>query len=189
MVLVYFAFLGIGFMFVEIPIIQRSILTLGKPITAFTVVVFSVLVFSSIGSSLVRHNKFKPGIVLPALVVFVYLYPPIQKYVFSVTLGWNLTYRIFTSAILIAPLAITMGMPFPLGLTLLEEAESKIIPWVWAVNGSTSVVSSVLAAVLVLTYGFGVVLFLGALIYTGAVLVYFLYLSRKDLNQRFNAPL
>jgi len=171
--LFYFAFLGIGFMFMEIPIIQRSILYLGHPIVAFTVVVFSILVFSSIGSSLVRHKGIQPIVFLLALVVLAFIYSPIQMRLINATLGWNLTYRILISVILIVPLAVTMGMPFPLGLIVIEKTGSDIVPWVWAVNGSTSVMASVLAAILVLTYGFSVVLFLGAVMYTGALLLFF----------------
>jgi hypothetical protein len=69
------------------------------------------------------------------------------------------------------PLAVLMGIPFPLGLAWLEERAPGLIPWAWAVNGCASVISSVLAAILALSFGFTLVLSLGAAAYTGALLI------------------
>lgn len=174
-ILFYFAFLGIGFMFVEIPIIQRSILYLGHPITAFTVVVFSVLFFSSFGSALARSRGLPPKVLIGFLVVFTFLIPPIQARLINITLGWSLPMRLLLILFTIAPLAFTMGIPFPLGLIKLEDNQSHIIPWVWAVNGSTSVVASVLAAILALAFGFTTVHLLGGVMYLGAAVIYNFY--------------
>jgi hypothetical protein len=171
-ILIYYTFLGIGFMFVEIPIIQRSILYLGHPITSFTVIVFSVLVYSSLGSALVRRRGLHPMVMLGALVVFSTLISLIQTRLINITLGWSFPMRLVLISITLAPLAISMGMPFPLGLITIEDSKSEVIPWVWAVNGTTSVVASVLAAILVLAFGFTVVNILGGLMYLGAAVLY-----------------
>ncbi len=170
--LLYFAFLGIGFMFVEIPLIQRSILYLGHPTIAFTVVVFSVLAFSSLGSALARNSRISPSVLLGALAVLAFLTPPIHMRLVSATWGWPLPLRFLLTIFSLAPLAIPMGMPFPIGLIALEKSGSHIVPWVWAVNGSFSVVASVLAAILALAFGFSAVHFLGAMMYAGAALLF-----------------
>jgi hypothetical protein len=85
--------------------------------------------------------------------------------------------RLVMISITLAPLAISMGMPFPLGLIIIEDSESYVIPWVWAVNGTTSVVASVLAAILVLAFGFTAVNILGGLMYLGATVLYKLGLN------------
>ena len=68
----------------------------------------------------------------------------------------------------LAPAGLLMGMPFPQGLRRLEQTAPRQIPWAWGVNGALSVVASVLAAVLALSYGFDVVLIIGALCYLAA---------------------
>ena len=47
---VYFAGLGLGFLWVEIPLLQRFILYLDQPTYAFATVLFGVLVWSGVGS-------------------------------------------------------------------------------------------------------------------------------------------
>jgi hypothetical protein len=64
-----------------------------------------------------------------------------------------------------APLGLLMGFPFPMGLIWLEKNDSPLIPWAWAVNGCASVIAAVLAAILVLSTSFSVVLVIGALFY------------------------
>jgi hypothetical protein len=105
------------------------------------------------------------------LVILVFLVPVIHVRLIYNTLGWSLTIRSILTLLLFAPVATLMGIPFPLGIMVLENADSDMVPWVWAVNGSTSVVASVLAAILALTYGFFTVQFLGGMMYAGAALV------------------
>ena len=67
-----------------------------------------------------------------------------------------------------------MGLPFPLGLAWLERDGPQLVPWAWAINGCTSVVASVLAAILAMSQGFSAVQLLGAAAYGLAWLVLFL---------------
>jgi hypothetical protein len=172
--LFYFGGLGIGFMFIEIPFIQRMILYLGHPISAFTAVVFSILLFSSIGSALVRHRGFRSGRWLIVLVVFAIIVPPSHRWMITSTLDWTFIPRLLLTVLTTAPLALLMGIPFPLGLAVIEKKDPDIIPWIWAVNGSTSVVASILAAMIGLTFGFGVVLSLGGMMYATVALRFLL---------------
>jgi len=96
-----------------------------------------------------------------------------------------LPWRILLVVILLAPMAVLMGMPFPFGLMQLAKSGDRIIPWVWAVNGSVSVIASVLAAILILSYGFMEVQLGGGLLYGFAALVYIT--SAKDDDQGINA--
>ena len=47
--LLYFALLGLGFLFIEIPLLQRFILYLGQPAYAFAIVVSALLVAAGVG--------------------------------------------------------------------------------------------------------------------------------------------
>lgn len=175
--LVYFTFLGFAFLFVEIPLIQQSIINLGHPTYAFTTVVFAVLFFSSLGSTLVRRESIPRKSIIVLLAGLASIFPVIFPRLVSISLGWHLSMRVLTILFCIAPLAILMGMPFPAGLMYLEQTGSEIIPWVWAVNGSVSVIASVLAAILALSYGFSTVLWMGACFYTGAAILYVLFIK------------
>jgi hypothetical protein len=73
--------------------------------------------------------------------------------------------------LLLASPGLLMGIPFPAGLRRLGAESPDLVPWVWAVNGAASVVASVLAALLALSFGFRLVLLVGAACYAGACLM------------------
>ena len=73
--------------------------------------------------------------------------------------------RIAIAVALLAPLALVMGMPMPIGIRLLTERYPKIIPWAWGVNGATSVLGSAAALVIGIFSGFNQALVIGAAVY------------------------
>jgi hypothetical protein len=170
-ILLYFSFLGIAFLFIEIPLIQQSILILGHPTYAFTFVVFALLAFSSIGSYFARSRWLPQRLAMLILIILSIISPWAITEVAHLILGWSFILRAIAIGICIAPLAILMGIPFPYGLEWLENRWSLYIPWAWAVNGCASVIAAVLAAILTLGYGYHLVLLLGAVSYAGAFLV------------------
>lgn len=172
MVLFYFSLLGIAFLFIEIPLIQRWILLLGKPTYAFTVVVATLLFFSGLGSSLTRASWLPRRAAFVLLAVLSLLIPFGVSILLDAVLGWPIWARLFVAVFSLAPLGLLMGLPFPLGLAWMEAKAPDWIPWAWAVNGCASVVASVLASILSLSYGFSPVLLLGAGAYTGAAGLY-----------------
>lgn len=170
-VLLYFTFLGLAFLFIEIPLIQRWILLLGHPIYAFTVVVLALLAFSSVGSSLARAGWLPRRVAFGALVILAVTTPWLVGRLPGGILGWPFVARVGLATFSLVPLGILMGLPFPLGLRWLERNAPDLVPWAWAVNGCASVIAAVLAAILALSYGFTVVLLVGAGAYAGAFLV------------------
>jgi hypothetical protein len=113
-------------------------------------------------------------------VILILVTPLLLLRLFALTLGLPLTIRLGLTALVLSPLGLLMGIPFPAGIHLMkreqarspeEEAQDVSIPWIWAVNGAASVVASILSALLALTFGFGWVLRLGALCYAGAWLM------------------
>jgi len=170
--LIYFSLLGIAFLFIEIPLIQQSILILGHPTYAFTLVVFAMLAFSSIGSYFSRSSWLPKRFAMLILIILSILSPWMITQIAYLILGWPFIFRAIVIGISIAPLAILMGIPFPYGLTRLEHHWGRYIPWAWAVNGCASVIAAVLAAILTLSYGYQFVLLLGATAYGFAFLVF-----------------
>jgi MFS family permease len=164
-VFTYFGSIGIAFLFLEIPIIQKSILSMEHPIYAFTLVVLTILMFSGLGSYLApRFWNFR-RLILITLFGLAIIIPLGLGLIQEQTLGWPLIPRILVIAISLAPLGLLMGFPFPFGLTWLEKAGSRLVPWAWAVNGCASVIAAVLAAILALGSSFSVVLIIGAIFY------------------------
>jgi hypothetical protein len=105
-------------------------------------------------------------------VVAILLYPIVLPWLFQGLLGAPLALRLLATVVGMAPLGFLMGVPFPSGLAWLAKHAPGLIPWAWAVNGCTSVLASVLAALISLSVGFSWVLAAGAVAYAGAMVSY-----------------
>ena len=167
-VLGYFALLGLAFLLVEVSLIQQFILLLGRPTLAVAAVIGALLLWSGIGSSLSLRVDWR--LAMLALVVLLLAYPLVVAALNPVLLPLSLPLRVLSVALLIAPVGFLMGMPFPRGVAALADAHD-VVPWAWATNGSASVVSAVLAAMLALSFGFGAVLVIGAMLYLAAAAI------------------
>ena len=173
--LFYFACLGAGFIIVEVAMIQKFILFLGHPVYALAVVLFSLLTFSALGSYLsgrLDETRIKQtlvkliGVVVAMVFAYILLLPPI----FYGLVWLPHPARIVIAVVLMAPLALVMGMPMPIGIKLLAKSAPQIIPWAWGVNGATSVMGSVGALVIAILTGFNQALIVGAGLYGLAIL-------------------
>ncbi|MCW8929612.1 MAG: hypothetical protein OQL19_05160 [Gammaproteobacteria bacterium] len=80
--------------------------------------------------------------------------------------------KIHISLFLIAPLALCMGMPFPLALSSLESSKQVFIPWAWGINGCASVISAVLASLLAIHFGFTWVILFAVSLYVLCLLLF-----------------
>ena len=61
--------------------------------------------------------------------------------------GGPLPVKIAITVMLIAPVGFLMGMPFPTGLTRLEEHQQTSVRWAWSLNAASSVMGSAGAVV------------------------------------------
>jgi len=168
----YFAALGVGFMFLEVSLIQRLTLFLGYPTYSLTVTLFALLVSTGLGSlvsdrAAARHDRMLLvlGACLLALIAFYHrgLTPVVDHAV-----GWPLAGRVTVAVLLLAPLGLCLGAFMPLGLrtvAALTPHGEEFVAWSWAVNGFFSVVSSVAATILSMTVGFNVVLLAAGAVY------------------------
>ncbi|HSW22093.1 MAG TPA: SAM-dependent methyltransferase, partial [Burkholderiaceae bacterium] len=172
-VLVYFAAIGLAFMFVEIAFIQKFVLFLSHPLYAVAVVLFGFLLFAGIGSAASRrwHDRRAPvlrhaeGVVVAAIVLSAAFCLGLLAWLFQHAVALPDPLKIVVSAALIAPLAFFMGMLFPMGLARVEAADARLIPWAWAVNGCASVTGAVLATLLAIHIGFTAVVVAALLLY------------------------
>lgn len=165
----YFGMIGLGFMLVEVPLIQMFILYFGQPAFAFAGVLFCILLFSGLGSRF-GAQRISPALALLALFVLSGLAYFLLPLVISASLGMPLATRLGLSLVIIAPLGFLMGIPFPAGLAWARSAGDDRdgqwwVAWMWAVNGAASVVASILASLLSLSLGFAATLAVGGAAY------------------------
>ena len=163
-VLGYFLAIGFGFMFIEIAFIQKFVLFLGHPLYAVAVVLFAFLLFAGIGSRVAVRRPPLAAVVL-AIAASAALSLLLLAWLVRHAMGWPEAARIGLSIALIAPLAFFMGMPFPLGLSRVEAADARLIPWAWGINGCASVIAAVLATLLAIHQGFTAVVLAALLLY------------------------
>ena len=175
--LVYFFVLGLAFLFIEMAFIQKFILFLHHPLYAVSVVLAAFLLFAGLGSAWTNRfsNTGRTDIAIrgavSGIVVLGLTYALLLEPLFSNLMGAPTALKILISAVLIAPLAFCMGMPFPLGLSRLGNTAPNLIPWVWGVNGCASVISAVLATLLAIHLGFTAVVLIALGFYIVAALL------------------
>lgn len=161
--LLYFAFLGVGFMFVEIPLIQKMILPLENPSYAITSVLTSMLISSGIGSLLsYRFSLLKSKFILPAISLLIIVYSLFLPSISDAISSYPITLKILFVFVILMPVSLLMGIPFPMGIKNLGERASHLIPWAWAVNGCLSVLAPIVGIMLAMEIGFKSVLWIGA---------------------------
>jgi hypothetical protein len=168
-VFLYFALLGLGYLFVEIPLMQRFILFLGHPTYAFATTLFALLLFSGLGSMICPRLSLLKILIL--LSVAILLYPLLLPHLFQLLLGQGFALRLLASVASLAPLGFLMGIPFPGGIALLDRLAPDLIPWAWGINGCLSVLASILSTMLAISFGFSWVLVGASLAYAGGAIV------------------
>jgi hypothetical protein len=166
---VYFWGLGTGFMFVELYFIKSFILLVGDPVISFTLVVSAILIFTSLGG-LWAHNKSGQDIrsAMAALIGMLILTVVSFELLAAHILKVSATLRYFMAILFLLPIGFLMGLPFPLGMRHILNSPVQRA-YAWSVNGCASVLSSVVAAQIAVSFGI-------PLIAAGAVFFYFLAL-------------
>ncbi|MGH8495693.1 MAG: SAM-dependent methyltransferase [Gammaproteobacteria bacterium] len=167
--LVYFGTIGLAFLFLEIVFIQKLILLLHDPVYAAAVVLSTFLVFAGLGSAWAgrRTARSRRNVVFAALLIALLCIADLLAIRFAAAHLAALpdAFRIGIAVAAIAPLAFCMGQPFPLGLAQLARDAPAFVPWAWAINGSASVVSAVLATLLAIHLGLSFVAIAGLVLY------------------------
>jgi spermidine synthase len=160
--LVYFSGLGIGFIAIEISLMQKLTLFLGHPLYSITVTLFAVLVFTGLGSLVSGRWFHSPGrrawfvpISLAILIALIILF---SHHIVAGFVGLSLPWRIAISVGILAPIALVLGIPFAYGIRLVNRFNPTIVPWAWAVNGFCTVIGSLLAVIVSMNLGFNTIL-------------------------------
>jgi hypothetical protein len=168
--LCFFAAIGMGFMLIEISMLQRLIVFLGHPIYSLSVILFVLLLAGGIGSRIsarvpddrLRASGFGLLSLLTAVLVAAGLATVPLVTAFQ---GSETPLRIAIAGVLMAVMGTFMGMAFPLGMRLALASRRELGPWLWGVNGAMSVLASVLAVVIAMAFGISVSFWTGVASY------------------------
>lgn len=181
--LYYFASLGLGFMFIEIPLIQSLILFLGHPTFAIATVLFSLLLAGGLGSFYSRkwksHNRYDVFNVTLVIGIISLIYLLALPFLLNLGIDYDSTIRFLISFALIFPIGFLLGIPFPTGLRITGKKSGNDAAWMWCINGMFSVLGSVMALVLAMSFGFSSVFLSGAAIYGMLFLVGRIWTRKK----------
>jgi len=168
-VIFYFAGLGLGYMLIEIYLIQRLAVFLSNPTYSTSMVITVMLISSALGNITSGLLKRFRTFIVPAACVLIA--GGLLFYIFGLS-GFlalfhssSMVTRFLISALIIAPPAFFMGVPYPNGLDSLQETKPHLLPWAWGMNGGLSLVGSAMARLLSVSSGFPVLLKLGIAIY------------------------
>jgi len=164
----YFAGIGIGFMFFEIVLIQKLVLYLGQPVYATAVVLAALLLSSGAGSYISSRFRADHRTLMRTggvIVVLILLYALLLMPLLDVSMSWPLPARVANVVVLLAPPSFFMGMMFPFGLRRLSGSNETQIPWACGVDSCLSVSATALATMIALETGFGLVMGVAAAAY------------------------
>ncbi len=190
----YFLAIGLAFLFIEIASIQHFILFLGHPVYAIAVVLCGFLVLAGLGSGaaprlaarldvssksgtmdsrsrriLLRFRQPALSLAVIGIVAVAMVHLFVLPSLFHWLMGLPDPAKIAAALALIAPLAFSMGMPFPLGLARVAAGSPGLVAWAWGINGCASVLSALLAVMLAMSLGFTTVVLIAIGLYAVAV--------------------
>jgi spermidine synthase len=170
--LTFFAAIGVGYLVLEIVLIQRFVLFLGFPTYALSVVLFSLLLFTGLGAHLStraadprRRLVGTLGVAIALIVAAAFGLQPLLRELIELPFAL----RVAAAVVLLAPFGVLLGMAMPLGLQRIDALHPGAVTWAWAINGIASVVASALAVVVALEWGFVAATLVAAAFYAGAL--------------------
>lgn len=171
---IYFAALGLGFLFIELYLIERASFYLNDRTSGFALVLTAMLIFSGLGSLLSEQLATRPrlgiDIAIGVIVVWCVAVSMFLQDGMLATLDQDFVVRAALVIVVVAPVSVALGLPFPLGLS--RAGSGGFLPWAWGLNGAFSVVSTPLANLISLQAGYNVVLLSALSLYVVANIVF-----------------
>lgn len=183
--LVFFSSIGVGFIAIEVSLMQKLTLLLGPPLYSIVVTLFSILVFTGLGSMLserwLQRGAPRPWLVPLGIGGYVALWLLLGPSLVDAFIGKATAVRMLVAGLAVAPIACLLGVPFSYGINQVRAAHPALVPWAWAVNGSATVVGTIGTVILSMNFGFSAVL-------VSAVVVYGLGFAALGVWQRRALP-
>jgi len=173
-IILYFICLGIGYIAVEIAYISKCIICLGSPSVSFAVLVTGMMLFSGVGSyfsgKLVHRAGSVVAVFCAAIAAILIFYAFELEPLLGIAGAWPYAARALFCLALLFPVAFLLGFPFAMGMTVLSKTgREHFFVWAWGINGSFSVVGSVMVPVIAVNWGFFYLLVICAALYLAAI--------------------
>ena len=183
--LLYFSCLGLGFMLIQVSLIQRLSVFMGHPTYALSLVLFSMILFSGAGAyisdSISASHKPSRLLIFPILVSIVLLILVLwMPKIFLQFAGSSLFLRGLISVLIVLSVALPMGFCFPFGMRIIKERAGQSLAWMWAINGASSVLGSTVAVVLSVSFGIGATMLSASGIYVVAAFSLFFLIPQRS---------
>ncbi len=167
--LLYFLCIGAGYILIQVALIQKFVLFLGHPTYALTVIIFSMLVSSGLGSYFSRKvtigSDRRLAITLVTVFGLIVLLALIASPLTAAGVGLPKPVKFLITVLMISPVGFVMGMPFPTALYRLEQWHKPSVRWAWSLNAASSVLGSAAAIFLAIYLGLQVTLLVGGSLY------------------------
>ncbi len=183
----YFAGLGLGFILVEIALLQKLTIFLGGPAYSMSITLFTILLASGIGSFASRRWAGRPfrllALVVPLLAVVIVGEALLLDRVVRNLMHLSHALRGLAAVIAVAPMGLLMGMPFPAGLRHVDSHRPELNPWAWGINACATVMGTVVCILIGALLGFSVALLAAAIVYLIGWLVF--TASQRRLAMQF----
>jgi hypothetical protein len=165
----YFVLIGLGFMLVEIGVIQRLSLFLGHPIHGLAVGLFAIILSTGIGSIVSDRwpiTKTRQAVLwCGVLTIYLALLPFGLPLLVASFEAYRILVRAVAAVLVVAPLGLLLGFGFPTGMRLVNAIDPRPTPWFWAINGAAGVLAASIAVAVNIAFSINVSIWLGAACY------------------------
>ncbi|MCS6778791.1 MAG: class I SAM-dependent methyltransferase [Geminicoccaceae bacterium] len=166
---IYFLFIGLGFMLVEIGLLQRLSVFLGHPVYGLAIGLFGIILSTGLGALASERLRLEAsGRILlwsAALALVLFMLPVWFPPVAAAFEGATLPVRVSLCLLAIGPPGFLMGFAFPAGMRLVEAIDARPTPWFWAVNGAAGVLAAGIAVAVGIEAGISTSLRIAAICY------------------------
>jgi hypothetical protein len=185
---VYFVLIGLGFMFVEIGLIQRISIYLGHPVYGMAIALFGIILSTGLGSLCSYRLSLLTGLRLQfwacALGLYLILLPYWLPLIIEQFAAGNLPVRAAVSLTAIVPSGVLMGFGFPTGMKIVNAIDPRPTPWFWAINGAAGVLAAGIAVMVSIHAGISTTLWCGGACYLllGLIAIYLARLRRSETD-------
>ena len=111
-------------------------------------------------------------IIISIIVAYIILFVTLSGFAVDFIITKQLWFRVIYAIFIVFVPGFFMGMPFPKGIAQAKILRAEIIPWLWAVNGFSSVIGSITAVIISIHLGFLAVIAISAVMYILALIFY-----------------
>jgi hypothetical protein len=183
----YFVLIGVGFMMVEIGLLQRMSVFLGHPMYSLSVLLFSLILATGLGSfcseKIALDTRMKIATWAFLAATYILALPLWLENAFAAFEGSRLPVRGALCVATIAPAGFLMGFAFPTGMRLISAIDRRPTPWFWGLNGVAGVLASIVAIATSIAFGISTTIAIGAVCYLLLVPAAFILLRGEPVRQ------